>query len=304
MLNKIKSNSFMGWAAIFTVLFLAPNTYFVYHTFSVFQSPYREIASIGVALIIAGGIMIYTLRKKFMVAKYYTIFEVYISAYYYINTIGWDWGLIPALGFTLILPISVYYYSREFDKDGEIDYKDIIARNNKSFEELVMKNIGLENRLQNANNLIDQHQKASTDYIAQCEEKFSNINNECAHWVSEYERAVQGWTNDVSLRDERISELEYSIDYNSKILNSREETIKDMSVNSEYLRNELKKYDGVLIPKPKDNASKNEQVLSNELSDLIKPASNGRLLEYPESTLKTQAPRSRARNKGGQKSTE
>ncbi len=115
LLDRIKSNMFMLYAAIFTVAFLAPNTYYVYYSFCVFSSPWRELASAGVACIVAASILIYTLRKNFRVAKYYTLFEISISAYYYISTIGWDWGLIPALGFTLILPISIYYYSKEID---------------------------------------------------------------------------------------------------------------------------------------------------------------------------------------------
>lgn len=119
LLNFIRSNKFILYVAIFTVLFLAPNTYYVFHTLSVFASPYREIASAGVSLIVAASIMIYTLRKNFKVARYYSLFEITISAYYYINMIGWDWALIPAFSFTLMLPISVFYYTKEIDVDIE-----------------------------------------------------------------------------------------------------------------------------------------------------------------------------------------
>lgn len=117
LLNFLRSNRFILYVAFFTVLFLSPNTYYVFYSFSVFIFPYREIASGGVALIVAASIMIYTLRKNFRVAKYYSIFEISISAYYYITMIGWDWGLIPAMSFTLMLPISVYYYTKEIDVD-------------------------------------------------------------------------------------------------------------------------------------------------------------------------------------------
>jgi hypothetical protein len=120
LLNFIRSNRFILYVAIFTVIFLSPNTYYVFYSFSVFKSPYREIASAGVAVIVAASIMIYTLRKNFKVAKYYSLFEISISAYYYITMIGWDWGLIPAISFTLMLPISVYYYTKEIDVS--IDY--------------------------------------------------------------------------------------------------------------------------------------------------------------------------------------
>lgn len=122
LLNFLRSNKFILYVAIFTVIFLAPNTYYVFYSFSVFVFPYREIASGGVALIVAASIMIYTLRKNYEVARYYSMFEVSISAYYYITMIGWDWGLIPALSFTVMLPVSVYHYTKEIDVD--IDYTD------------------------------------------------------------------------------------------------------------------------------------------------------------------------------------
>lgn len=126
LLNFIRSNRFMLYVAIFTVLFLAPNTYFVFHLLSRFISPYREIASAGVALIVASAIMIYTLRKNEVVAMYFALFEVVISAYYYVDMIGWDWDLIPAAGFTIMLPVSVYFYSVEIDVDvaGKLSAED------------------------------------------------------------------------------------------------------------------------------------------------------------------------------------
>lgn len=117
LLNFLRSNKFILYVAIFTVIVLAPNTYYVFHKLSVFISPYREIVSGGVALLVAASIMIYTLRKNFEVAKYYSMFEVGISAYYYVDMLGYDWRLIPAFMFTLMLPVSVYGYTKEIDVD-------------------------------------------------------------------------------------------------------------------------------------------------------------------------------------------
>ncbi len=117
LLDFIRSNKFILYVAIFTVIALSPTTYFVFYSFSIFISPYREIASATVAVIVAASIMIYTLRNNFKVARYYSLFEISISAYYYITMIGWDWALIPAMSFTLMLPISVFYYTKEIDVD-------------------------------------------------------------------------------------------------------------------------------------------------------------------------------------------
>lgn|SRR5690349_12559245 len=116
LLEFLRSNQFILYVAIFTVIALSPTTYYVFHSFSIFISPYREIASGAVAAIVASSIMIYTLRKNYKVAMYYSMFEVTISAYYYIAmVVGWDWALIPALSFAVMLPISVYHYTREID---------------------------------------------------------------------------------------------------------------------------------------------------------------------------------------------
>jgi hypothetical protein len=97
----------------------------VFHKLSVFTSPYREIASAGVALIVAASIMIYTLRKNFEVARYYSFFEVLISGYYYIDMLGLSWDLVPAMGFTLMLPISVFYYTKEIDSEPKFTKKEL-----------------------------------------------------------------------------------------------------------------------------------------------------------------------------------
>jgi hypothetical protein len=123
LLEKLRSDHFILYVAIFTVLFLTPNTYYVFYELSIFISPYREIASAGVSLIVASSILIYTLRKNLRMAEYYSWFEVSISSYYYITIVGWDWALIPALSFTIVLPVSVYYYAQELG-DVTIDYND------------------------------------------------------------------------------------------------------------------------------------------------------------------------------------
>lgn len=133
----LRSQRFIVWAAMFTVIFLAPNTYFVFYTFSVFISPWREIASGGVALIIASAIMIYTIRKNKAVAMNFALFEVMVAAYYYISTIGLDWALIPALGFAVILPYSVSKYTNEIDVI--IDAPESLADLRQNYDKAVNK---------------------------------------------------------------------------------------------------------------------------------------------------------------------
>ncbi len=50
---------------------------------------------------------------------YLGYFEVGIASYYYINTIGWDWALIPGIGFACILPYTLTKYAHEIEIDTE-----------------------------------------------------------------------------------------------------------------------------------------------------------------------------------------
>lgn len=123
-LNILRSQRFVVYVALFTVIFLSPNTYFVFYSFSVFIEPWRTIASGGVALIIASAIMIFTVRKNKKVALNFALFEVMVSIYYYIDVLGLSWALIPAFGFALILPYSVSKYTDEIDKfDSIVDLR-------------------------------------------------------------------------------------------------------------------------------------------------------------------------------------
>lgn len=124
LLNFLRSNRFILYVTIFTVIWLAPNTYYVSYEISSFITPYREGFSGGAALLVAASIMIYTLRKNYDVALYYALFEMSISAYYYTTTLGLTWALIPAYSFTLMLPISLKGYAREIEIPEEEELQE------------------------------------------------------------------------------------------------------------------------------------------------------------------------------------
>jgi len=115
----LRSRDFILYVVIVSVLWLTPNTYYVYYSFmSKYADGWRELAAAGVSLLVSSGIMIYTLRGNIKIANYYMWFEISISAYYYIMEIGkWDWGLFPAFSFLFMLPISLKHYTIELDKD-------------------------------------------------------------------------------------------------------------------------------------------------------------------------------------------
>lgn len=127
-LELFRSQRFMFYITLFTVVALAPNTYYVFHLLSVFMAPYRELFSGFVAAVIAGAIMLYTVRKNKDVALNFAYFEVMVSGYYYISTIGFDWALIPALGFAMIMPYSVSQSAQEIDRIVELPIEPIAVQ--------------------------------------------------------------------------------------------------------------------------------------------------------------------------------
>ncbi len=118
----LRSRNFILCLAIFSVLWLTPNTYWVYFSMMKGFSPgWRELVSGGMALIVSSGILIYTMRGNMKIANYYMWFEISISTFYYCITIGWSWWLIPAFSFVFMLPVSLKHYTAELNKDEEKD---------------------------------------------------------------------------------------------------------------------------------------------------------------------------------------
>lgn len=148
-LEAIKSDRLMLWLAIFTLPLFSSNTYFIYHKLSVLPDPWRDRVALGVAFILAGFVIVYTLRKNYRMAKYFAYFEALISAYYYITTIKDSWDLIPALGFTLILPAALYHCAREIAKE-KIDDMISISDVERKLDEQNATISNLERTLQDA----------------------------------------------------------------------------------------------------------------------------------------------------------
>jgi len=59
-------------------------------------------------------IIYFTIDKSWM-ALVFAIFETVVCGYFFCNSLGFDWLLIPALGFTFTLPFSIYAYSQGID---------------------------------------------------------------------------------------------------------------------------------------------------------------------------------------------
>ena len=59
-------------------------------------------------------IVYFTIRKSWM-ALWFALFEVVVCGFFFCNQIGWEWALLPALGFTFIMPFSIFAYSQDIN---------------------------------------------------------------------------------------------------------------------------------------------------------------------------------------------
>jgi hypothetical protein len=150
LLTFLKSNDFALYLAIASVLFFAPNTFFVFSAFSSFGEGFREAQAGGICLILSGAILYYTIKKNFAMAKSFSGFEMGVSIYYYICKIYQvpltsTWAILPALGFSIILPLSVYFYSKEIDVT---DYEEKEKRRRRTKAELAMESAAKDANLE------------------------------------------------------------------------------------------------------------------------------------------------------------
>jgi hypothetical protein len=258
LLEFLRSTPFVLYVAIFSVLFLAPNTYYVFYKFCVFNSPFRELASLGVSIIVASSVMIYTLRKNFRMAKFYSLFEVAISAYYYSYTIGTDWDLLPAFCFTLILPISVYYYTLEIDKplDGnnEMDsLKDIVNEKSLALNSLMDSFIQLEEKA-------EKEKKFLINESMEIASKYNQLNADFKFLEKQNVDLIEGSKEFVINSDDKIKVLSDVIaDQNEKIIN-----LNDDVTALDHLNDELKEHNRKLFEENESLKLKNPNIPVNE----------------------------------------
>jgi hypothetical protein len=201
----LRHRDFILCVAIISTLILAPNTYWVYHSMMKnFVPIWREIVSAVIAVVTVAGILIYTIRGNIRVANYYMWFEISMSAFYYIITIGWDWWLIPAFSFVFMLPISLKHYTTELNKDKEEKEQQQDWTEDRSMEQsLIMENEDLRRQL-------TAYAKSNEDfkrYALEIENKFNDLHKEYDTYKEEIGKALKVEKTEVKLSDVSEDEL-------------------------------------------------------------------------------------------------
>lgn len=124
LLNYLRSQRFILYTAIVSVLLLSPYSYYVFCDLSSYSSPYKEVLGILTAVSLSSSILIFLVHKNVRVSKMFARFEIMIALYYYITHIGWSWKLIPAIGFSLIQPWAVSKYTKQIDAEVKPEKKN------------------------------------------------------------------------------------------------------------------------------------------------------------------------------------
>ncbi len=62
-------------------------------------------------MMLSFGIIFFTVKKSW-ITIYFALIETIFCGYFFCNQLGWSLLLIPAAGFTFIMPFSIYAYSQ------------------------------------------------------------------------------------------------------------------------------------------------------------------------------------------------
>lgn len=127
ILTEFNESRFFFILSLFCLLAEAPNIYWLFYKISPFESEFVKITqSIFVSFVVLFIILTYTVKaentddnKNILVAFWFAVFTSFISICYYLNNLcikdnifTWNWLIIPAVGFSIILPTSLYFNAK------------------------------------------------------------------------------------------------------------------------------------------------------------------------------------------------
>ena len=128
LLKTIKSNQFAIIVAILSVVVQSFHSYTAfYNTSSLHGSLWGVAQAILFAVVIDMAILFYTVRGRKDIALYAAGAMVLINAYYYYQHLGVSFEFVFGVFLSLIIPVSVYFYSEEIHDDDETE-KDVLIR--------------------------------------------------------------------------------------------------------------------------------------------------------------------------------
>lgn len=136
ILKTLRSNNFAITVAILSVLLQSFHTFTAFRNTSNIQGVAGIIEACLAAIVVDLAILFYTVRGREDVSRIAAITMVIINVYFY-----WvQWGFTSSFYFgcflSLIIPVSVYYYSEEINEEQEDE-----GPQNQSILEIEIKNL-------------------------------------------------------------------------------------------------------------------------------------------------------------------
>jgi hypothetical protein len=120
LLKSLRSNQFALFIAILSVIVQSFHSFTAFYATSSLQNGWGIAQAVLFALVIDLAILFYTVRGRRDIAMYAAVAMVMINGYYYYQHLGITFQFAFGCFLSLIIPISVYFYSEEIkDDDGE-----------------------------------------------------------------------------------------------------------------------------------------------------------------------------------------
>lgn len=119
MIQRLKGNDFALLVAVLSILAQTPHTYFVMHSLShpELDPALRVAQAMLTALVLDMALLFYTVRNRSSITWYFAISQIFINVYYYYTTVSISEQMIPAVIISVMLPVSIHFYSQELKEE-------------------------------------------------------------------------------------------------------------------------------------------------------------------------------------------
>lgn len=121
LLKHLRSNQFAIIVAILSVIVQSFHSFTAFYATSSLQNGWGIAQAVLFSIVIDLAILFYTVRGRSDIAMYAAVAMVTINVYYYYDHLGLNLQFIFGCFLSLIIPISVYFYSEEIKDTADPD---------------------------------------------------------------------------------------------------------------------------------------------------------------------------------------
>jgi hypothetical protein len=171
LLTYLRSNQFAITIAILSVIVQSFHSFTAFYNTSALKGPWGISQAVLFALVIDLAILFYTVRGRRDIAMYAAVAMVTINGYYYYQHLGLTFEFIFGCFLSLIIPVSVYFYSEEIkedDGDGMLNaYAGKIEHLKGERQNLIERNVVLADELGLVRKELNDQQDHSRYYLGE-----------------------------------------------------------------------------------------------------------------------------------------